>query len=67
MDIVLTVVQVVVFLHDVITYPVYLALRQPWKTNVEKKNGMEGKPVLVKESDEEVSYRQDKTNNNQNC
>jgi len=61
-DICLTVAQVVVFFYDVITYPIYHAISQPWKNK---------KPALttpgqymVKESSEEVRFRRDRSNDN---
>lgn len=63
-DLILTVVQVVVFVYDVVTYPVYKLVQQPWKTT-QKRKGIAGKAIMVTETDQEISYRRDKTNDNQ--
>jgi len=62
-DLVLTVVQVVVFVYDVVTYPVYKIMSQPWKKGLERK-GISGKAVAVTESDTEISFKRDKTTEN---
>jgi len=62
-DIILTVAQIVVFLYDVITYPIYHALSQPWKTK--KVVNTTPPPTLVKESSEEVHVSREKSRDNQ--
>jgi len=61
-DIVLTVAQVIVFVYDVVTYPVYHAFSQPWKNKALKSTTPD--PYLVKEGSEEVRFRRDKSNDN---
>ncbi|XP_023327811.1 long-chain-fatty-acid--CoA ligase 4 [Eurytemora carolleeae] len=61
-DIFLTVAQVIVFVYDVVTYPVYHALSQPWKKG--KGGNPAPVPYLVTSSSEEVHFRRDKSNDN---
>jgi len=61
-DIALTVAQVVVFLYDVVTYPLYHALSQPWKKK--KNESSTPAPYIVKQSEEEVHFRRDKSRDN---
>jgi len=61
-DIVLTVAQVIVFVYDVFTYPVYHALAMPWKKKHLKKTTPA--PYLVVEGTEEVRFRRDRSNDN---
>jgi len=61
-DIVLTVAQVIVFVYDVVTYPVYHALSKPWKKKLSHK--ATPAPYLVTENDEEVRFRRDMSKEN---
>lgn len=61
-DILLTVAQVMVFVYDVVTYPVYHALSQPWKKG--KGESTTPRPYMVKENSEEVHFKRDKSNDN---
>lgn len=59
---VLTFAQVFVFIYDVVTYPVYHILSQPWKKK--KAITLAPKPYLVKESSEEVWFRREVSKEN---
>jgi len=61
-DVLLIVVQVVVFLYDVVTYPVYKLLARLREQQQEKSTAP--RPYMVKESSEEISWRRDKSNDN---
>jgi len=62
-DICLTVAQVVIFFYDVITYPIYHALSQPWRRDKKVMLTTPGQ-YMVKESSEEVHFKRDLTNDN---
>jgi len=57
LDIFLGVVRAVVFVYDVITYPVYFAVQEPWK---EKSKQNLGQVKCLKENSEMVSYIREK-------
>eukprot|EP00088_Acartia_fossae_P061730 TRINITY_DN7423_c2_g1_i1.p1 TRINITY_DN7423_c2_g1~~TRINITY_DN7423_c2_g1_i1.p1 ORF type:complete len:710 (-),score=189.52 TRINITY_DN7423_c2_g1_i1:200-2329(-) len=61
-DIILTVAQILVFLYDIVTYPIYHALSQPWKKK--EKDSSTPAPYMVKESSEEVHIRREKSREN---
>jgi len=61
-DIVLTFAQVFVFIYDVVTYPVYHVLSQPWKKK--KAINLAPKLYLVKESSKEVWFRREVSQDN---
>ena len=61
-DIILTVAQVVVFLYDVVTYPIYQVVGRI--TSKQKEKSTTPRAYLVKESSEEIRWRRDKSNDN---
>jgi len=61
-DIILTVAQVVVFLYDVVTYPIYQIVGRI--TSKQSEKSTTPRAYLVKESSEEIRWRRDKSNDN---
>ena len=61
-EIILTLAQVVVFLYDVITYPVYKALAKMQAEKAEKSSTP--RAVMVKQSSQEVSWKRTKSEEN---
>ena len=61
-EILLTVAQVLVFLYDVVTYPIYHALARLSKERAEKSSTP--RASLVKESSETISWKRDKSREN---
>ena len=61
-EILLTVAQVLVFLYDVVTYPIYHALARLSKERAEKSSTP--RASLVKESSETISWKRDKSQEN---
>jgi len=61
-EIFLTLAQVVVFLYDVITYPVYKALARMQSEKAEKSSTP--RAVMVKQSSQEISWKREKSQEN---
>jgi len=67
MDVVLILVQIVVFFYDLVTYPVYRMLDKMYmksKGQDKEKSGGVPRPVQVIQSSEEVRWKRDKTSDN---
>ena len=62
-EIILTLAQVVVFLYDVITYPVYKALARMQAEKTEK-SSTTPRAVMVKQSSQEISWKREKSQEN---
>ena len=62
MDVVLTVAQVVVFVYDVVTFPIYKFLS--WVLEPVKPKSPTPDAYLVKESSEEIRWRRDVSSEN---
>jgi len=61
-DVLLTVVQIIVFLYDVLSYPVYRFLGKAFTQDETKSTTP--RAYMVKESSEEICWRRDKSNAN---
>ena len=62
-EIVLTVAQVVVFLYDVVTYPVYKAFAR-MRSQQKEKESSTPRAQMVRQSSETISWRRDKSREN---
>lgn len=62
MDVMLTIAQIIVFLYDVISYPLYRFLTKA--LGEVKAKSTTPCPFMVKESSEEIRWRRDKSNDN---
>jgi long-chain acyl-CoA synthetase len=63
-DIVLSIAQVLVFVYDVITYPVYHLLSKHWSRLRAKEGAGTPRPYLVQESSEEVRFTRERSYEN---
>ena len=63
-EILLTVAQVVVFLYDVVTYPIYHALAKLEAKKKAKSDTSTPNAHLVRESSESISWKRDKSREN---
>ena len=64
-EIFLTLAQVVVFLYDVVTYPVYKALAKMNAQKQEKESESTPRAEMVKQSSETISWKREKSRENQ--
>ena len=64
-EILLTLAQVVVFLYDVVTYPVYKALAKMNAQKQEKESESTPRAEMVKQSSETISWKREKSSENQ--
>ena len=64
-EILLTLAQVVVFLYDVVTYPVYKALAKMNAQKQEKESESTPRAEMVKQSSETISWKREKSRENQ--
>ena len=63
-EILLTLAQVVVFLYDVVTYPVYKALAKMNAQKQEKESESTPRAEMVKQSSETISWKREKSREN---
>jgi len=63
-EVVLTVVQLLVFVYDLVTFPIYKLLEKSWAKHKAEKSTGAPRPVQVIESSEEVRWKRDVSSDN---